>query len=380
VAVPLSLEQLFRRYSRYVAVIGLRLLGRDDELDDLVQDVFVAAASGLERLRDPEAIRGYLASATVRLARRSSRWRRSWATPERAGERRVILARGRARFSVTRRPDRRFVVHSGDVEVVVVGTRFVVEREGGQVRVSVEEGKVRVRGPRGDARLLEAGERAVLPARADAGTDAAATTSSAAAELTAPPDVEPTTPAVVSGAAPETVRPAAAGREPRPARTPRASGAGLDWRVLARSASGPDALAALRRQGLEKLDGPDDLLLAADLGRATRSLDLAEQALNLLLSRHPRDRRAPLGAFTLGRLLLEQRDRPADWPLPGPASWRRTGRWPAMPWRVRWSRGRGPASRRAAERAAQYLQAHPSGPHRRAVERHAGPGHASGAR
>src|SRR5688572_19957924 len=74
-AVPLSLEQLFRRYSRYVAAIGLRLLGRDDELDDLVQDVFVAAATGLDRLRDPEAIKGYLASATVRLARRKL-WRR----------------------------------------------------------------------------------------------------------------------------------------------------------------------------------------------------------------------------------------------------------------------------------------------------------------
>jgi RNA polymerase sigma-70 factor (ECF subfamily) len=73
--VPLSLEQLFLRYSRYVAAIGLRLLGRDDEIDDLVQDVFVAAATGLERLRDAEAIRGYLASASVRLARRKL-WRR----------------------------------------------------------------------------------------------------------------------------------------------------------------------------------------------------------------------------------------------------------------------------------------------------------------
>ena len=67
---------LYRDYSRYVAAIAHRLLGRDDEVDDLVQDVFLAAQSGLGRLREPAAVKGWLASITVRIARRKLRMRR----------------------------------------------------------------------------------------------------------------------------------------------------------------------------------------------------------------------------------------------------------------------------------------------------------------
>jgi RNA polymerase sigma-70 factor (ECF subfamily) len=73
---PISLDQAFRRFSPYVAKIAYRLLGRDAEVDDLVQDVFLAATRGLERLREPEAIRGWLATVTVRLGTRRLRWRR----------------------------------------------------------------------------------------------------------------------------------------------------------------------------------------------------------------------------------------------------------------------------------------------------------------
>src|SRR5690349_8645681 len=38
-----DLDELYRRYAPYVAVIATRILGRDDELDDLVQDVFLGA-------------------------------------------------------------------------------------------------------------------------------------------------------------------------------------------------------------------------------------------------------------------------------------------------------------------------------------------------
>lgn len=67
---------LFRRYSRYVAAVALRLLGRDDEVDDVVQDVFLAALRGLHQLRDPALIRGWLAQVTVRMAARRLRRRR----------------------------------------------------------------------------------------------------------------------------------------------------------------------------------------------------------------------------------------------------------------------------------------------------------------
>jgi RNA polymerase sigma-70 factor, ECF subfamily len=75
-AAPPSIEQLFRSYARYVAAIGLRLLGRNDEVDDLVQDVFVEAHRGLAALRDPAAARGWLATIAVRRARWRLRRRR----------------------------------------------------------------------------------------------------------------------------------------------------------------------------------------------------------------------------------------------------------------------------------------------------------------
>jgi RNA polymerase sigma-70 factor (ECF subfamily) len=70
-----DLETLFRRYSRYVAAVALRLTGRDDEIDDVVQEVFLAAWRGISRLRDPEAAKGWLATVTVRIVRRKL-WRR----------------------------------------------------------------------------------------------------------------------------------------------------------------------------------------------------------------------------------------------------------------------------------------------------------------
>src|SRR5438552_1874722 len=71
-----TLESAFRRYSSYVAAIAIRLLGRDDEVDDVVQDVFLAAQGGLGKLRDPDAIKPWLATVTVRIARRRLRMRK----------------------------------------------------------------------------------------------------------------------------------------------------------------------------------------------------------------------------------------------------------------------------------------------------------------
>jgi RNA polymerase sigma-70 factor (ECF subfamily) len=75
-AAPPSLELAFRKYSPYVAAVAMRLLGRDDDVDDVVQDVFLSAVKGLSQLRDPDAIKGWLATVTVRVARRKLRTRR----------------------------------------------------------------------------------------------------------------------------------------------------------------------------------------------------------------------------------------------------------------------------------------------------------------
>jgi RNA polymerase sigma-70 factor, ECF subfamily len=74
-----ELDRVFRAYSGYVASVAMRLLGCNEEVDDVVQEVFVAAMRGLQTLRDPNAIRGWLATVAVRSARRRLRRRRLWA-------------------------------------------------------------------------------------------------------------------------------------------------------------------------------------------------------------------------------------------------------------------------------------------------------------
>ncbi len=72
----LDLDTLFRRYSSYVAAVAHRLLGRDDDVDDTVQEVFLAAVRGLRSVRDPNAVKSWLACIAVRVARRKLRKRR----------------------------------------------------------------------------------------------------------------------------------------------------------------------------------------------------------------------------------------------------------------------------------------------------------------
>lgn len=71
-----DLGALYRAYAPYVAAIAVRILGRDHELDDLVQDTFVNALRGLRGLREPLAVKGWLATIAVRLATRRLRARR----------------------------------------------------------------------------------------------------------------------------------------------------------------------------------------------------------------------------------------------------------------------------------------------------------------
>lgn len=75
-AEVLDLDTLFRKYAPYVAAVAHRLLGRDEEVDDTVQEVFLAAVRGLSAIRDPNAVKGWLARIAVRSARRKLRKRR----------------------------------------------------------------------------------------------------------------------------------------------------------------------------------------------------------------------------------------------------------------------------------------------------------------
>jgi RNA polymerase sigma-70 factor (ECF subfamily) len=73
--VPLTLDAAFRAHAGFVAGVALRVLGRPSEVDDLVQDVFLCVLPRLRDLREPTALRGWLAVITARLARRRLRSR-----------------------------------------------------------------------------------------------------------------------------------------------------------------------------------------------------------------------------------------------------------------------------------------------------------------
>lgn len=69
-------EALFRRHARMVNGLAFRLMGRDDDVDDLVQDSFLAAFRGLDRLANPQAFASWLGSIVVRTAHKLLRRRR----------------------------------------------------------------------------------------------------------------------------------------------------------------------------------------------------------------------------------------------------------------------------------------------------------------
>ena len=73
---PLSLEEAFKQYAPHVAAIGFRILGSRDQMQDLVQDVFLKAHDWIARIDDPRALKSWLTTVTVREARLRLRLRR----------------------------------------------------------------------------------------------------------------------------------------------------------------------------------------------------------------------------------------------------------------------------------------------------------------
>lgn len=68
-------EALFKRHARTVNGLAYRLLGRDEEVDDLVQEAFLAAFRSLDRLENPQAFAAWLCSILVRTAHKTLRRR-----------------------------------------------------------------------------------------------------------------------------------------------------------------------------------------------------------------------------------------------------------------------------------------------------------------
>jgi transmembrane sensor len=187
---------------------------------------------------------------------------------------RTALGAGSARFDVRHDPARVFEVESGDVKVRVLGTAFSVALEGGLTRVAVERGAVRVQWTGGQA-FLSAGQAGVYPPPADT-TDASKVTAEPLSDL--------------------------AGNVGEEA---------ASWRKLAKRGAYVDAYKALGPAASKSVrDEPADLMLAADVARLSRHPGEATRFLSRVSDGFPRDKRAPLAAFTLGRVLLEDMGQP----------------------------------------------------------------------
>src|SRR5262249_11722420 len=69
-------EALFRRHARMANGLALRLLGRDEEIDDVVQEAYAIVFERLDSIQDGQAFASFLASVLVRHVRRILRRRR----------------------------------------------------------------------------------------------------------------------------------------------------------------------------------------------------------------------------------------------------------------------------------------------------------------
>jgi len=195
------------------------------------------------------------------------------------------LTAGRGEFDVVPDPGRTFAVHVDGIVVRVLGTRFRVEREDRGAYVSVYRGKVEVRWP-GGARVLAQGQTGHFPeevAEASPGT-------------AGPSKVEPAAPAP---SATEISRPSAPASRSR-------------FRALATRGRYAEAYRVLSGAPGVVDSGAEDLMLAADAARLSGHPAEATPYLQQIVRKYRGDERAPLAAFTLGRILLYQLERPAE--------------------------------------------------------------------
>ena len=69
-------EALYRRHARAITAAVIRLVGRDDEADDIVQDTFVTAFRRLPSLREGAAFRSWTGKIALNEVRRTLRKRK----------------------------------------------------------------------------------------------------------------------------------------------------------------------------------------------------------------------------------------------------------------------------------------------------------------
>jgi transmembrane sensor len=183
------------------------------------------------------------------------------------------LERGGARMVA--RPASGYVIRMHRGPIIIIESRgavFATSRIEDRVRVAVEDGEVRVGWGVGN-QMLVAGASGVFP-----------------------PDV----PAAEERPAPRHV-------------TAKPKAPESSWRNLAQEGDYDKAYEAMHRSGTPSVrDEPEELLLAADVARLSHHPGEALEPLNKIVHDHHSDARAPLAAFTLGRVLLDDLGRPRE--------------------------------------------------------------------
>lgn len=213
----------------------------------------------------------------------------------------VELSRGRARFEVVPRKERRFRVRAGKVLIEVLGTVFTVDlaSSGGQVQVTVERGVVRVTHSRGERRL-GSGESAMFEG---VGTEVG---TASPLGIAPPPPGEPTHAASDAG---HPIGQAASPRGESGKRPPHPLAAQMDsGKTASETANVASEIGTLPATE----DPVRALLKISDAARVAGRPDQAIVALRAILAKRPHDPRAPYATFMLGRVLLDQMNRPGE--------------------------------------------------------------------
>ncbi len=183
---------------------------------------------------------------------------------------------GSYRFNVMPNPARHFVVHIADVTVRVLGTEFLVAQTEGRVEVRVERGRVEVTWPSGRTELGadESGWFPPMPQTAVPATNPSAT---------------------------ELVETAKSLPKALPSVNDRAK-----FIELSRQGDYQAAFSIIDRAPNLFESSAEDLMMAADAARLSNHPSQAVGYLQRITKEHARDSRAPLAAFTLGRIYMNQ--------------------------------------------------------------------------
>ncbi|XXY45097.1 FecR domain-containing protein [Sorangium sp. So ce269] len=305
-----------------LVVGGVVLLPRRPALTYVVGPGAEAGQLGAWIAAEREATPLRFSEGTVLTLASGSRARVTQADAEGAS---LLLERGALRARVVHAgPSTRWSVHAGPFEVAVVGTEFDLAWDPGRDRldVALHEGRIVVSGPLlGDGRTLVAGEQlhvSISENRSELSTGVRGVPGGAGAPAETPPSAGGTSsgtspvtagpPPAAGGAGPGASAPLAA--PPAPERQ-RDAAVETGWRALAAQGRYREAMAAVEREGFERVlagAGASDLIELADAARHSGEFRRAREALLRARRLGARGR----SAFVLGKVAADHLGAPGD--------------------------------------------------------------------